>query len=83
MPIARCRCAELTPTEETSMPLTTLDPQTAIIVIDLQKGIVALPTVHPTADVISRSCALANAFRTRLLGIHSRCSLHTRAVTNL
>ena len=45
------------------MPLTTLDPATALI--DLQKGIVALPTVHPAADVISRSRALADAFRAR------------------
>jgi nicotinamidase-related amidase len=51
------------------MPLTTLDPKTAIVVIDLQKGIVALPTVHPTADVISRSCILANAFRARGLPV--------------
>jgi nicotinamidase-related amidase len=51
------------------MPLTTLDPKTAIVVIDLQKGIVALPTVHPTADVISRSCTLANAFRARGLPV--------------
>jgi nicotinamidase-related amidase len=49
--------------------LTTLDPNTAIIVIDLQKGIVALPTVHPTADVISRSRALADAFRARGLPV--------------
>lgn len=45
------------------MPLTTLDPKTAVVIIDLQKGIVALPTVHPTADVIARSRALADAFR--------------------
>ena len=51
------------------MPLTTLDPKTALIVIDLQKGIVALPGVHPTADVISRSRALAHAFRARGLPV--------------
>jgi nicotinamidase-related amidase len=51
------------------MPLTTLDPKTAIVVIDLQKGIVALPTVHPTADVISRSRSLADAFRARRLPV--------------
>ncbi len=45
------------------MPLTTLDPKTAVVIIDLQKGIVAMPTVHPTADVIARSRALADAFR--------------------
>jgi nicotinamidase-related amidase len=49
--------------------LTTLDPNTAIIVIDLQKGIVALPAVHPIADVISRSRALTDAFRARGLPV--------------
>lgn len=51
------------------MPLTTLDPKTAVVIIDLQKGIVAMPTVHPTADVISRSRALADAFRARGLPV--------------
>ena len=51
------------------MPLTTLDPATALVVIDLQKGIVALPTVHPAADVVSRSRALADAFRARGLPV--------------
>jgi nicotinamidase-related amidase len=51
------------------MPLTTLDSKTALVVIDLQQGIVALPTVHPTADVISRSRALADAFRARGLPV--------------
>jgi nicotinamidase-related amidase len=51
------------------MSLTTLDPKTAVVIIDLQKGIVAMPTVHPTADVISRSRALADAFRARGLPV--------------
>jgi hypothetical protein len=29
------------------MPLTELDTTAALIVIDLQKGVVALPTAHP------------------------------------
>jgi nicotinamidase-related amidase len=45
------------------MPVTTMDDQTALIVVDLQKGIVALPTVHPIAGVIERACALIEAFR--------------------
>lgn len=45
------------------MALTTLDQKTALIVIDLQKGIVALPTAHPTDEVIRRASALADAFR--------------------
>jgi nicotinamidase-related amidase len=45
------------------MALTTLDPKTALIVIDLQKGIVALPTVHPIDAVVQQAGALADAFR--------------------
>ncbi|BDI31928.1 hydrolase [Capsulimonas corticalis] len=45
------------------MPLTALDPQTALIVIDLQKGVVGMPTVHPIAEVITNAGALVSAFR--------------------
>lgn len=45
------------------MSLTTLDPKTALIVIDLQKGILSFPTAHPTADVVKQAGALADAFR--------------------
>ena len=45
------------------MPLTTLDPRTALLVIDLQKGIVAIPTVHPISGVIACAASLAGAFR--------------------
>ncbi|WP_426700262.1 isochorismatase family protein [Rhodanobacter sp. Col0626] len=45
------------------MALTTLDPNIALVVIDLQKGIVAYPTAHPTADVVAHASALADAFR--------------------
>jgi nicotinamidase-related amidase len=51
------------------MALTTLDPRTALIVIDLQKGIVAFPTAHPVADVIKNARALADAFRSRGLPV--------------
>jgi hypothetical protein len=44
------------------MPATTLDTTGALIVIDLQKGIVGIPTAHPTADIIA-ICQLARAFR--------------------
>ncbi len=47
------------------MPLTTLDTTAALIVIDLQKGIVGLPTAHPIADIVDRSARLARAFRAR------------------
>ena len=45
------------------MALTTLDPKTALIVIDLQKGIVAYPTAHPTAEIVKQASTLADAFR--------------------
>ena len=45
------------------MPATALDPKTALVVIDLQKGLAALPTVHPTRDVIANAARLADAFR--------------------
>ncbi len=45
------------------MALTTLDPKSALLVIDLQEGIVAYPTVHPIAGVIDHAAQLADAFR--------------------
>jgi nicotinamidase-related amidase len=51
------------------MPLTTLDATAALIVIDLQKGIVGLPTVHPACEIVSRSAELARAFRKRGLPV--------------
>jgi nicotinamidase-related amidase len=45
------------------MPATALDPRTALVVIDLQKGISAYPTVHPFRDVVSNTKRLADAFR--------------------
>jgi nicotinamidase-related amidase len=49
--------------------VTSIDPKTALIVIDLQQGIVALPTVHPVADVVKHARALADAFRHRGLPV--------------
>ena len=51
------------------MPLTKLDPTAALIVIDLQKGIVAIPTAHPTAEIVSRSALLARDFRKKGLPV--------------
>ncbi|MFF6999087.1 hydrolase [Streptomyces sp. NPDC008313] len=46
------------------MALTTLDPRTALVVIDLQNGIVGAPTApHPASDVVARTVELADAFR--------------------
>ena len=51
------------------MTVTTLDPKTALVVIDLQEGIVSLPTVHPTGEVVRNSAMLADAFRGRGLPV--------------
>jgi nicotinamidase-related amidase len=51
------------------MALTTLDPKTALIIVDLQKGIVAMAGSKPIGDVIERSSALADAFRERGLPV--------------
>ncbi|MFD1985637.1 cysteine hydrolase family protein [Mesorhizobium newzealandense] len=45
------------------MAVTTLDQKIALIIIDLQKGLVSLPTVHPTAEVVKQASTLADAFR--------------------
>ena len=45
------------------MALTTLDEKTAIVAIDLQKGIVSVPTVHPIAEVVQHAVTLVKAFR--------------------
>ena len=59
------------------MALTTLDAKTALVVIDLQQGIVALPTAHPTAEVVKRSVGLIDAFRRHGLPV---CSSTWRVV---
>ena len=45
------------------MALTTLDLNTALIVIDLQRGLIGFPTVHPFGDVVSKTQGLLDAFR--------------------
>jgi nicotinamidase-related amidase len=51
------------------MPLTKLDNIAALVVIDLQKGIVGMPTVHPAAEIVGRAARLARAFRERGLPV--------------
>lgn len=51
------------------MALTTLDPNTALIIVDLQKGIVGSAFVHPIDEVVERSRALLDAFRRRGLPV--------------
>jgi nicotinamidase-related amidase len=51
------------------MPLTAFDPITALIVIDLQKGIVNYPLVHPIAEIVDRTRELTHAFRAENLPV--------------
>jgi nicotinamidase-related amidase len=51
------------------MSLTSLDPKTALIVVDLQQGILGSPFIHPIADVIARTASLIDAFRRRHLPV--------------
>jgi nicotinamidase-related amidase len=51
------------------MPVTAIDPRSALVVIDMQKGIVALPTVHPAPDVTDNVLQLVHAFRTKGLPV--------------
>jgi nicotinamidase-related amidase len=45
------------------MAVTALDPTPALVVIDLQKGIMTIPAAHPVDEVVERAASLAEAFR--------------------
>lgn len=45
------------------MPITALDARMALVVIDIQRGVVGLQTVHPASGVVERCASLAKAFR--------------------
>ncbi|WP_037362387.1 isochorismatase family protein [Amycolatopsis orientalis] len=52
------------------MPITALDPRTALIVIDLQAGSVGMDLApHAASDVVARAARLADAFRSRGLPV--------------
>ena len=51
------------------MPLTALDPSTALIVIDLQKGLVNGSFIHPIGRVIDRTRSLIDVFRAKNLPV--------------
>ncbi|WP_411104014.1 hydrolase [Streptomyces sp. cmx-4-9] len=46
-----------------------LDAQTALVLIDLQKGILGLPVSRPADEVLRRGIRLAEAFRARKLPV--------------
>ena len=51
------------------MTISILDPKTALIVIDLQKGIVTFPVVHPIEQILANAARLTNVFRSRNLPV--------------
>jgi len=51
------------------MPLTQLDDVTALVLIDLQKGIVAMASAQIAQEVVSRAARLARAFREKKLPV--------------
>jgi len=51
------------------MSLTKLDDTCALVVIDLQKGVVAMPTAQPVGEIVARCAQLARAFRERGLPV--------------
>ena len=55
--------------DQDNMPLTTIDTSAALIIIDLQKGLMSMPTVHPLSEIIDRSAQLARVFRERGLPV--------------
>jgi nicotinamidase-related amidase len=55
--------------KENHMPLTKLDTMVALVVIDLQKGIVDLPTAHPASEIVNQTAQLVRAFRKRGLPV--------------
>ncbi|MFJ8041163.1 isochorismatase family protein [Kitasatospora sp. NPDC096147] len=46
-----------------------ITPDTALVLIDLQQGILALPTAHDSGLVLERGVRLAEAFRARRLPV--------------
>jgi nicotinamidase-related amidase len=51
------------------MPLTRLDPNTALILIDLQKGMVNGNFIHPIGEVVDRTRALIDVFHAKSLPV--------------
>jgi len=45
------------------MPLSQIDPVAALVVIDMQKGVVGLPAAHPMGEIVDRIARLTGAFR--------------------
>ena len=69
------------------MALTQIDTVAALVVIDMQKGVVALATAHPVAEITQRIARLARAFRKHklpvaLVNVAGRAPGRTQATFN-
>ncbi|MFN2528194.1 MAG: isochorismatase family protein [Candidatus Baltobacteraceae bacterium] len=51
------------------MPVTAIDPNTALVVIDMQKGILRRSTVHPPVEILRNVVRLVDAFRAKQLPV--------------
>jgi len=51
------------------MALTTVDTNAALVLIDLQKGIVGLPVAHDATEIVRKGAELAKAFRSKGLPV--------------
>ncbi|WP_327177776.1 isochorismatase family protein [Streptomyces sp. NBC_01335] len=51
------------------MTATTLDAKTALVVIDLQKGILDLPIIHSGEEIVAKAAELSEAFRAKDLPV--------------
>ncbi|MFD7628281.1 hydrolase [Streptomyces sp. NPDC059851] len=57
------------PAAPASRPALVLDEATALVLVDLQQGILTLPTTRPATEVLAGGIALAEAFRARGLPV--------------
>lgn len=69
------------------MTVSTLDPKSALVLIDFQKGIISLPLAHPISDVLQNAATLAQAFRQRgrpvvLVNVAGRAPGRTEVTAN-
>src|SRR6266849_1665979 len=55
--------------ESDNMTISVLDAKPALLVVDLQKGVVGMPVAHPIADVVKNAVALTDAFRAHKLPV--------------
>src|SRR4051794_2458271 len=51
------------------MPLSTIEPTSALVIVDLLNGTLAQPLAHSADDIVERSVALAAAFRAKGLPV--------------